>query len=148
MLISFQMASKKFTQSKSPSFSPIFDIARLSKDCHILDNVQIRPLTAEEENRWRFEGLGSGLLVLGKRHIDPADLIYSTTPSNATQSKLSEMYYCIYYSEQSGEEKYYSRRPSLRLQSQQISLQKFYQAISDLLLYFQKVFHVLWKTTC
>ena len=63
------MASKKFTQSKSPSFSPISHVARLIKDCHIPDNVQIRPLTTEEDNRWRFQGLRSGLLMLGKRQL-------------------------------------------------------------------------------
>ena len=124
------MASKKFTQSKSPSFSPVSHVAKLIKDCNIPDNVQIGPLTVKDENRWRFEGLDSGLLVLGKRHIETIHFpihpmilqTLSVLQLHLIQLNLNSLK-CIVASVilNEMEKKNITVGPPLRLQSQQVS---------------------------
>ena len=64
------MAPKKSVASKSSSSIPFPYVSRLIRDCNIPNTIQIRPITVEEENRWRIEGLDDNLLVLGKKHIE------------------------------------------------------------------------------
>ena len=65
------MAPKK-TIAHKPSFSfQDYFVSQLIKECNIPDNIKIRPLTLEEENRWRVSGLGDeNAFVMGKRHIE------------------------------------------------------------------------------
>ena len=55
-----------------PSFSSQdYFVLQLIKECNIPDNIKIRPLNSEEENRWRVSSLSDeNVLVLGKRHIE------------------------------------------------------------------------------
>ena len=64
------MTPKRSTQSKSSPSTPSTKVFDLIRDCNIPSFVCIRPITEAEEKRWRVEGLNSGLLVLGKRHIE------------------------------------------------------------------------------
>ena len=64
------MAPRKSIQNKSSPSTPSTKVFDLIRDCNIPSSVCIRPLTEAEEKKWRVEGLDSGLLVLGKRHIE------------------------------------------------------------------------------
>ena len=64
------MAPKKYVQSKPSPFTLIVKVSDLIRDCNIPSSVYIKPIMEKKEKRWRIEGLNSGLLVLGKRHIE------------------------------------------------------------------------------
>ena len=64
------MAPKKSVQKKSSPSTPFAKVSDLIRDCNIPSSVCIRPITKAEERKWRAKGLDSGLLVLGKHHIE------------------------------------------------------------------------------
>ena len=65
------MAPKKVFGHMSSTSSREYFTSQLIKECNIPDNIKIRPLTFEEENIWRFNGIrDENTIVLGRRHIE------------------------------------------------------------------------------
>ena len=65
------MAPKKAITNKSSPSTQVPHISQLIKDYNIPNNIKIRPLAPEEENRWRTSGLDDdNLLVLGKINVE------------------------------------------------------------------------------
>ena len=65
------MSPKKAVAHRSSTSSQEYFVSQLIKECNILDTIKIRPLTSEEENRWRISGIGDeNTIVLGRRHIE------------------------------------------------------------------------------
>ena len=65
------MALKRSVAGESSSPSQFPHITQLIRDCNIPNNIQIRPITPEEADKWKTAGLGDeNLLVLGRKHIE------------------------------------------------------------------------------
>ena len=64
------MAPRKSVQNKYSPSTPSTKVSDLIRDCNIPSSICIRPITEAEERKWRVEGLDSGILILGKRHIE------------------------------------------------------------------------------
>ena len=65
------MAPKRSVVGESSSPSQFPHITQLIRDCNIPNNIQIRPITPEEAEKWKIVGLGDeNLIVLGRKHIE------------------------------------------------------------------------------
>ena len=62
------MAAKKSVTGESPSSSQAPHITQLIKACNIPNNIQIRPISPYEADKWKASGLDENLLILGKKH--------------------------------------------------------------------------------